>query len=176
MKSDAVKSVSWEAVPAARKSVIANLIQLYEYDFSEFAKVGSRYGEVSADGLFAYEGLDSYWQEDGGFAFTIHADSRLAGFASVNRWSALDYVVGEFFVLRKCRRPEWVGAPQDCCSRAWPAGGKWGWLGTIRRRWPSGARLSDRQRMARWRSGPVEGWPGDGTRWSGIVLSFAAGQ
>jgi hypothetical protein len=52
MKSDAVRSVSLEAVPAARKSVIANLIQLYKYDFSEFAKVGSRYGEVSADGLF----------------------------------------------------------------------------------------------------------------------------
>ena len=84
MKSDAVRSVSLEAVPAARKSIIANLIQLYKYDFSEFAKVGSPYGEVSADGLFAYEGLDSYWQEDGRFAFTIHADSRLAGFASAS--------------------------------------------------------------------------------------------
>ena len=159
MKSDAVRSVSLEAVPAARKSVIANLIQLYKYDFSEFAKVGSRYGEVSADGLFAYEGLDSYWQEDGRFAFTIHADSRLAGFALVNRWSALDrpldHAVGEFFVLRKYRRHRVGWRPQDCCSRVWPAGGKWGWLGTIRRRWPSGARLSDRQRMARWRSGPV---------------------
>jgi hypothetical protein len=37
--------------------------------------------------------------------------------------------------------------------------------------------------LAFWRAvvrsaadGPVEEWPGDGTRWSGTVLSFAAGQ
>jgi predicted acetyltransferase len=100
VKSDAVKRVSLAEVAAARKSVIANLIQLYKYDFSEFAAVGSRYGEVSADGLFAYEGLDLYWQEDGRVAFTIHADGHLAGFVLVNRWSALDrpldHSVGEF--------------------------------------------------------------------------------
>src|ERR1700752_3431825 len=132
MKSDAVRSVSLGEVPAARKSVIANLIQLYKYDFSEFAKVGSRYGEVSADGLFAYEGLDSYWQEDGRFAFTIHADSRLAGFALVNRWSALDrpldHAVGEFFVLRKYRRHRVGWRAARLLFARWPAGGSGGGL------------------------------------------------
>ena len=175
MKSDAVRSVSLEAVPAARKSVIANLIPLYKYDFSEFAKVGSRYGEVSAEGLFAYEGLDSYWQEDGRIAFTIHADSRLAGFALVNRWSALDrpldHAVGEFFVLRKYRRHR-VG---------WRAAGLL--FARLAGRWEVGVAWYNPPALAFWRAvvrsaadGPVEEWPGDGTRWSGTVLSFAAGQ
>jgi predicted acetyltransferase len=92
----------------------------------------------------------------------------LAGFALVNRWSALDrpldHAVGEFFELHKYRRPEWVGAPQDCCSEV-------------------GVAWYNLPALAFWRAvvrsaadGPVEEWPGDGTRWSGIVLSFAAGQ
>ena len=54
MNSNMIKSVTLTEVPAAQKSIIANLIQLYKYDFSEFAAVGSGYGEVSADGLFVY--------------------------------------------------------------------------------------------------------------------------
>jgi predicted acetyltransferase len=63
---------------------------------------------VDTPTMGSYDGLDSYWREQGQFALTTHADGRLAGFILVNRWSALnrqlDHSVGEFFVLRKYRR------------------------------------------------------------------------
>lgn len=173
VKSDAVKRVSLAEVPAARKSVIANLIQLYKYDFSEFAAVGSGYGEVSADGLFTYEGLDLYWREEGRVAFTIHAEDRLAGFALVNRWSALDrpldHAVGEFFVMRKYRRHR-VGlrAAKLLFERF---GG----------RWEVGVAWYNPPALSFWRTvvplvadGPVEECAGDGKRWTGPVLAFVA--
>jgi predicted acetyltransferase len=100
-----IDCVTLTPVPESQREIITNLIQLYKYDFSEFAEVGSRYGEVGPDGRFIYEGLNSYWREDGRFALTVEADGRLAGFVLVNRWSALnrlpDHAVAEFFVLRK---------------------------------------------------------------------------
>jgi predicted acetyltransferase len=171
VKSDAVKQVSLAEVPASRKSVIANLIQLYKYDFSGFSAVGSGYGEVSADGLFVYEGLDLYWQEDGRVAFTIHADSRLAGFALVNRWSALDrpldHAVGEFFVMRKYRRHR-VGARAAKLL-----------FERLRGRWEVAVAWYNPPALAFWRAvvasvieGPLEECLGDGKRWTGPVLCF----
>jgi predicted acetyltransferase len=148
MKSGTIKRVTLAEVPEAQKSTIANLIQLYKYDFSEFAEVDSPYGEVSADGRFTYDGLDSYWQEEGRSAFTLHADSRLAGFALVNRWSALDRpldrAVGEFFVLRKYRRYRVGSRAATLLFERFR--GRWevASLGTIRRPCPSGTRSSRR--------------------------------
>jgi predicted acetyltransferase len=108
MELPLVDRVTLTPVPESQRHIITNLMQLYKYDFSEFAEVGSRYGEVGPDGRFTYEGLDSYWREDGLVPLTVEADGRLAGFVLVNRWSALnrllDHSVGEFFVLRKYRR------------------------------------------------------------------------
>src|SRR5262249_36214357 len=107
-RRDLIVSVTIEAAPAAQQPVFERLLQLYKYDFSEMAPIGSPYGEVDAEGSFAYPGLDSYWQEAGRIALLIRADDRLAGFALLNEWSALelplDHGVGEFFVLRKYRR------------------------------------------------------------------------
>ena len=173
MKSDAVKQVSLAEVPAARKLVIANLIQLYKYDFSEFAPVGSRYGEVSADGLFAYEGLDLYWQEDGRLPFTIQAEGQVAGFVLVNRWSALDrpldHAVGEFFVMRKYRRHRVGARAAKLLFERLPG------------RWEVGVAWYNQPALAFWRAvvasvaaGAVDECPGDGKRWAGSVLCFDA--
>jgi hypothetical protein len=35
-----------------RRDTIANLMQLYQHDFSEFAEIGTRHGEVGEDGRF----------------------------------------------------------------------------------------------------------------------------
>ena len=175
MKSGTIKSVTLTEVPVAQKSVIANLIQLYKYDFSEFAGVGSDRGEISADGLFAYEALDSYWHETGRFAFTIQADGRLAGFALVNRWSALDrpldHSVGEFFVMRKYRRHRVGARAAKLLFERLPG------------RWEVGVAWYNPPALAFWRAvvpsmaeGPVEECPGDGKRWAGPVLCFVARQ
>ena len=98
-----IDRVTLEQVPETRREIITNLMQLYKYDFSEFAEVGSRYGEVGPEGRFTYDGIESYWREDARVPLTVQADGRLAGFILVNRWSALnrdiDHSVGEFFVL-----------------------------------------------------------------------------
>src|SRR5260370_31815996 len=90
MTANKVDSVTMTQTPAARRPTIANLLQLYLHDFSEFAAVGTPHGEVDAEGRFAYARLDDYWREDGRVALTIEADARLAGFALINRWSALN--------------------------------------------------------------------------------------
>ena len=56
-----IDRVTLTPVSESQSQVVTNLIQLYKYDFSEFAEVGSRYGEVGPDGRFTYEGLDNYW-------------------------------------------------------------------------------------------------------------------
>src|SRR5215471_15964667 len=90
MELPLIDRVTLTPVPESQRQIIANLIQLYKYDFSEFAEVGSQYGEVGLDGRFTYEGLDSYWRQDGWIPLTVEADGRLAGFVLVNQWSALD--------------------------------------------------------------------------------------
>ena len=108
MELPLIDRVTLTPVPESQRQIITNLIQLYKYEFSEFAEVGSRYGEVGPDGRVTYEGLDSYWREDGWVPLRVEADGRLAGFVLVNQWSALDRLidpsVAEFFVLRKYRR------------------------------------------------------------------------
>jgi len=112
-KRGLISSVTVVEAPAAQRPVLDHLLQLYKYDFSEFAPIGSPYGEVDEEGGFAYPGLERYWQESGRIPLLIHANDRLAGFVLVQQWSALerplDYGVAEFFVLRKYRQAR-VGA------------------------------------------------------------------
>jgi predicted acetyltransferase len=97
--------VTLEIIPAAigDKSVLRQLIELYQYDFSEF----SPELDVDPHGLFGYNHLDHYWTVKERYPFLISVNSRYAGFALVN-----DYVlvpgnersIAEFFVMRKYRR------------------------------------------------------------------------
>jgi predicted acetyltransferase len=175
MKSGAIDRIALRAVPAAEKSTIANLMQLYLHDFSEFAQIGSAHGEVAENGLFAYQWMDSYWEKEDRFPFTIRADGHLAGFALVNRWSALnrplDQSVAEFFVLRKYRRSG-VG------TRAAHA-----LFERFEGQWEIPVAWYNQPALAFWRKavsgaadGPVEECDGDGERWSGKVLRFVRHQ
>src|ERR1700751_3209074 len=65
MELPLIDFVTLAPVPESQRQIITNLIQLYKYDFSEFADIGSSYGEVGPDGRFIYDGLDNYWREDG---------------------------------------------------------------------------------------------------------------
>ena len=89
---------------ASDRAALANLIQLYLYDFSEITGA-----DVDERGCFAYPLLDSYWTEAERYPFLIRVDGNLAGFALVNRYSRLlnpfdGHAVAEFFVMRKYRR------------------------------------------------------------------------
>jgi predicted acetyltransferase len=92
------------AAQASDEPIMANLLELYLHDFSEF--VPSTIGE---DGRFGYPYLAAYWQERERFPFLIRVETTLAGFALVRQGSlrsgepdVMD--MAEFFVLRGWRR------------------------------------------------------------------------
>jgi len=96
--------ITLETVSLAEKFVLARLMELYEYDFSEYSK-----DDVDESGCFGYAHLDDYWREQGRHAFFIRVDGRLAGFVMVR--SCWEYQplqnprnIAEFFVMKKYRR------------------------------------------------------------------------
>jgi predicted acetyltransferase len=171
MELTVIDCVTLTQVPVSQSPIIANLMQLYKYDFSEFAQIGSPYGEVGSDGRFVYDGLDSYWREDGRIPLTVQADDRLAGFILVNRWSALsrklDHSVAEFFVLRKYRLIGVGSRAARVLFERWPG------------RWEVPVASYNKPALFFWRKaipasvdGTVEEYAGDGKRWVGTVLCF----
>jgi predicted acetyltransferase len=95
-----------ELVPAApeQQSIVANLLQLYAHDFSEFHHL-----ELGADGRFGYKHLPQYWSDPHRFPFLIQLNGRLAGFALVKRGSEVTdretvWDMAEFFIVRTYRR------------------------------------------------------------------------
>ena len=64
-----------ELLPATREEqpVLANLLDLYIHDFSEFVVV-----DLEADGRFHYPHLSLYWTDPHRRPFLIRADGKLA--------------------------------------------------------------------------------------------------
>ena len=95
-----------EVTPASRdeQPILANLIQLYAHDFSEFHEV-----ELGADGRFVYKSLPLYWLEPGRHPFLVRIGGKFAGFALVQRGSQVSanpmvWDMAEFFIIRGFRR------------------------------------------------------------------------
>jgi predicted acetyltransferase len=106
MTARAKLSAHIEIIPAGleHEPVLANLLELYAHDFTDFRKV-----ELGANGRFGYSDLPLYWQEAGRHPFLVRSDGRLAGFVFVKRGSAGSnhgsaWDLAEFFVLRGYRR------------------------------------------------------------------------
>lgn len=119
-----------EVSPASASEglIIANLMELYLYEFSAVSQ-----RDVGPDGRFGYRPLVTYWTEPGRYPFLIRVDGVLAGFALVLERNQVDlgepgHAVAEFFVLGRFRRqgvgrsaaldlfrrfpgPWWVGEP-----------------------------------------------------------------
>lgn len=86
------------------KEILRNLLEKYDYEFSQWDK-----RDVNKLGLYGYQYLDYYWTEPNRYAYFILADDQLAGFAMVNDFpeapdKATDYALSEFFVMYKYRR------------------------------------------------------------------------
>ena len=95
-----------EVIPARAEEepILADLLELYAYDFSEFSDL-----ELGADGRFGYSSLPLYWAEPGRHPFLVRVDGKLAGLVLVKRGSEVSgnekvWDVAEFFVLRGYRR------------------------------------------------------------------------
>jgi predicted acetyltransferase len=87
-----------------QEPILANLLELYAHDFSEFMDI-----TLGADGRFGYKHLPLYWQESNRYPFLIRADGHLAGFAFVRKGSEISndadvWDMAEFFIVRGFRR------------------------------------------------------------------------
>lgn len=86
------------------REILANLIEKYEYEFSQYDD-----RDVDQLGLYDYKYLDYYWIEDKRWAYFIESDGKLAGFVMVNDLPEVedtetDFQIAEFFVMYKYRR------------------------------------------------------------------------
>lgn len=95
-----------ELVPVleTEKSILSQLIELYEYDFSEY-----NHQDVNFLGRYGYSYLDYYWTEEKRYPYFIKVNNQLAGFALIcdfcyvlKNQDAL--IVSEFFVMKKYRK------------------------------------------------------------------------
>lgn len=105
-----------ELIPATaeQQPVIANLLELYAHDFSEFRRL-----ELGPDGRFGYEPLPLYWTEPGRRPFLVKVDGQLAGLVLVKQVSGSsgpDWDVAEFFVVRGYRR---LGIGTEIAHQVW---------------------------------------------------------
>ena len=74
-----------EIVPVSyeQKSILRNLLELYQYETSPFEEDGD--GDVNDDGAYGYRYLDHYWTEDGRYAYFIKVSGKLAGFVMIRQ-------------------------------------------------------------------------------------------
>lgn len=91
--------VTLRPATTSQRPLVANLIQLYLHDMTEFMPFA-----VGADGRFAYGFLDRFWQHP----YLIMAGDEIAGFALVIDSCPLTgrtpcWFMAEFFVLRAYR-------------------------------------------------------------------------
>ena len=75
-----------EVTPATaeQEPILANLLELYAHDFSEFSDL-----ELGPDGRFGYRDLCLYWSVPNRHPFLIQIDGRLAGLILVKKGSAV---------------------------------------------------------------------------------------
>ena len=166
--------ISLERAEPSQRATLANLVQLYIHDFSEFLSAQRKLA-VGEDGRFAdLLRLDEYWREADRSVWFIRAGGQLAGFALLNKNShsgrPLDFNMGEFFVMRTFRR-DGVGARAAVdLIRMHP--GQWEIAVSARNPpalafWPRVIAAADAR--------SVEQLEGDGKAWTGPIWRFRAG-
>ncbi|MBS4198149.1 GNAT family N-acetyltransferase [Bacillus sp. FJAT-49732] len=95
-------NITIEQVNYDKKTVLRHLIELYNYDFSEFTN-----DDVNEIGLYDYKYLDNYWNEASRFPFFIKVDGKYAGFALIRKIktdTGINNSMAEFFVMKKYRK------------------------------------------------------------------------
>ena len=86
------------------KTDLANLLELYIYDFTEFFDF-----DIGQNGLYGYTYLSLYWTDSNRYPYLIYAEGKLAGFALIQKGSPISgdkdiWDVAEFFIMKKYRR------------------------------------------------------------------------
>jgi predicted acetyltransferase len=90
--------------PPEQEPVLANLLELYAHDLSEFFDI-----QLQPNGRFGYPLLSRYWEEETRFPFLVQVDGEIAGFVFITKGSRISgnrqiWDVAEFFIVRGHRR------------------------------------------------------------------------
>ena len=93
-----------EPILIEQKSVLVQLMELYNYDFSMYSD-----DDVNEYGYFGYSHIDDYWNENGRFPYFIRVDNKLAGLVFVRSCCEFNKLsnphnIAEFFIMQKYRR------------------------------------------------------------------------
>ena len=96
-------NISIEPILLEQKSVFIQMMELYNYDFSEFSD-----DDINEYGYFGYSRIDDYWNEHGRYPFFIRVDEKLAGLVLVRSCCEYNNLsnphnIAEFFVMKKYR-------------------------------------------------------------------------
>lgn len=166
--------VTLERGRSEQREALANLVQLYIYDFNEVLAVERRIG-IGEDGRFRDDvlRLESYWTDADRSVWFIRVDGALAGFALLNTAShcgrAVDFNMGELFVARTYRRLG-VGmrAAMEVITRH---PGQWE-IAVGARNAPAKAFWT--RVIAAANVADVETLEGDGVAWTGPLFRFVA--
>lgn len=84
------------------RNLVRRLMELYQYDFSEFDGQ-----DLDEHGCFGYGDLDYFWFEATHEVFLVSVDEKLAGFVLIDNEVVItgnERSVTEFFIMRKYRR------------------------------------------------------------------------
>ena len=97
-------NISIEPISIEQKSVLIQMMELFNYDFSEFSN-----DDINEYGYFGYSHIDDYWNEEGRYPFFIRVDGKLAGLVLVKSCCEYNELsdphnIAEFFVMKKYRR------------------------------------------------------------------------
>ncbi|MBS5873652.1 MAG: GNAT family N-acetyltransferase [Clostridiales bacterium] len=97
-------TVRIEPILLEQKSVLVQLMELFNYDFSIYSG-----DDLNEYGYYGYDHIDDYWNEEGRFPYFIRVDDKLAGFVLVRsccEYNTMEnpHNIAEFFVLQKYRR------------------------------------------------------------------------
>jgi predicted acetyltransferase len=118
MNSQSISPLNIEVIAALpeQQSILANLLELYVYDFSEFLEL-----HLGADGRFGYEQLPLYWKETNRYPFLIKVNGYLAGFVFVHKGSQISgdenvWDMAQFFILHGYRR---LGIGKQVAHEIW---------------------------------------------------------
>lgn len=87
-----------------QKSVLIQLMELYNYDFSLYSG-----DDINEYGYFGYSRIDDYWNEDGRYPYLIRVNEKIAGFVLVRSCCEFNEMTNphnivEFFIMQKYRR------------------------------------------------------------------------
>lgn len=96
-------STTIKIVSPNEKDTLANLLEKYNYEFSQYDK-----RQFNNNGLFGHKYLNNYFTEESRHAYFIYVDDTLAGFALINKYKecerSIDWSMAEFFVSYNFRR------------------------------------------------------------------------